>query len=69
MRKVTPVFVPYGGFETTKDLILAHVDFAIPAKDGVISLKRPIRSGQDEDCLRVIAHEPGGGRPCPLFCG
>src|SRR5450631_2775086 len=38
MRKVTSVFVPYGGFETIKAMILAHVDFATPIKDAVISV-------------------------------
>src|SRR5258708_4443656 len=39
VTRVTEKFVPYGGFEGTRAMILAHVDFTTSTKDAVLPLR------------------------------
>lgn len=61
MRKVTGVFVPYGGFETTRAMILAHVDFATPIKDAVISLNGQSGVGKTRTVYESLQTNPAAG--------
>jgi len=59
MTKVTERFVPYGGFEGTKAMILTHVDFAVPIKDAVIPLHGQSGVGKTRTVYESLREQPG----------
>jgi hypothetical protein len=59
VTRVTEKFVPYGGFEGTKAMILAHVDFATPIKDTVLPLHGQPGVGKTRTVYESLREQSG----------
>ncbi|MFZ0771579.1 MAG: hypothetical protein WCA49_14945 [Candidatus Sulfotelmatobacter sp.] len=59
VTRTTVKFVPYGGFESTKAMILAHVDFASPLKDAVLPLHGQSGVGKTRTVYESLRRQPG----------